>query len=1603
MKKKRKKNLIFRNFALSSFKNKGQIFIMTFLTLIVGLLILLLTFSSQQLFNNKQQFESESKLHDFIVDVQNANYYNKNSSNETKDILIQKELEDLSLVKNNQFWWSRIETKNFYATRNNQENLFKLVGYSLNSKVDKLVITKGYNLGQNPNVKDDVSKQIVLDATFAKLHNVKINDIIRIVNDDIGNSLIVHSNVIKANYKWFRVVGFGDSANYEAPILDYKTSFPNKNIQGIGYIDQKDFGIYQQPTFLNDQNYYNFYNPNFDDWNSYSNVDNEIYYACRFKPNANKNLTLIKQYLQKKHSNLFPDSKKWYKLKKIISFIDDYFSKNPLNANKFKQNYNNKTALIKAIKTKILNCAKAQSIALTWNNLWSLNLFKNNKESFDFNDVNSWSSLKKIIVVIKKYNNTYIQSDTNLWNPNNFLQFNLTNWIKGKTKTNNVTNNNKILNLSNQVVNDFVSKITAQIPGPFPTLAPPFFLNNALINVTNNNNYNFFKNFLITNIVNNDLSKYNNNTIDLIKKQLNKSLDVILNVKKTSNLDNAFLNVNKANIYKDIQITLKLRNPSVSAHISSYNFESKINLSANNYHYFKNINSSNQEIVFSKNDKNYFYYQRTNLFNVFLNGYNIYLGLIFLIFVIVSVICISLIIKKIIAKNKYNLGLLKSLGENKYYLAASFISVPLVNVSIAAIFIYPLTIVFQLILNNFFALYFNLGNLNINWISTIYMFFITLAIILFFYCFVTFVVAFIYLNKKPLSLLEDVKVQKVHCWTIALKKYFNYFNFYSKFSLTILLQSFSKIYLVIFSIFIGSFLLLAAFFVPNIFRTNLDYMFIDQNYNNLTSYNEPVWNSPFSFLKYYNVAAQNENKTKLIPKKNDNYFKYFSDINKMGNDIFTPDPTQSTIDLGMCLKNLNNKTLSNAFLNKLKSLKNKPNEDSLIAGQIWVNDYPQISQNIKNEFSATNYNQYLKTNLQVIYNLYRNFYIKYKNSLNLNVNPYFIQDNNITSSNVFPGPYKQNIFNYFKDNLSQTETISFNSDQFKFWTNFIKSSFTFKDNKNQLTINNDQKIIANSFSSLNSKDQKTTAINFIKTFNAWFLSVFYGRLSTGIVEEVYSKAPFSVRIELKKKLENFNNDYNLEFNLVNFNPNKEELATMLNANYNNKNFKIYGIHNNDKYQGLFNFKKKNLNKLLNINFNSKTANNNVYPVVINESMAKLFNLKLNQEFNSKINNYSLNNKNKALDIGNSNNSSDFGNFNPNNFVSADNRDFNYDDIYFDKNHTTPIYNSGPFGRNADYMSEQVALNNFNIDSYFKKENFKVVGISENYGAPKVYINNFYANHLLNYDKTQIFFLKLFNKQWSLNPPSKFKFQPLNFNSSFQLHKYFLNPTSSNQEKEIKAFFNEYPIFNYKMSSSKYNDLNFGLGVNSKYGDYSAIGLNGGLAAKFNSSDPNLKYNFKNLSNNEVKKMAPKDQILKILNYDYNQIEFLVWDFALLAFIMTFLIITSVTSMIINENKKIIVQMKILGFSNSKITFCLFNFYIPIIFFIYVLIYPLTWFLLKFILNNVLTKFNIALALFFNFSIPFFSFALLLIMYLTNFLFNFYLIKNSKLIKSSSEK
>lgn len=46
-----------------------------------------------------------------------------------------------------------------------------------------------------------------------------------------------------ANENWFRVVGFGQSADYVTPIIDAVHPFPNMKNEGIAYLDPRLFGL----------------------------------------------------------------------------------------------------------------------------------------------------------------------------------------------------------------------------------------------------------------------------------------------------------------------------------------------------------------------------------------------------------------------------------------------------------------------------------------------------------------------------------------------------------------------------------------------------------------------------------------------------------------------------------------------------------------------------------------------------------------------------------------------------------------------------------------------------------------------------------------------------------------------------------------------------------------------------------------------------------------------------------------------------------------------------------------------------------------------------------------------------------------------------------------------------------------------------------------------------------------------------------------------------------------------------------------------------------------------------------------------------------------
>ncbi|MBU4691736.1 ABC transporter permease [Mycoplasma sp. ES3225-GEN-MYC] len=93
------------------------------------------------------------------------------------------------------------------------------------------------------------------------------------------------------------------------------------------------------------------------------------------------------------------------------------------------------------------------------------------------------------------------------------------------------------------------------------------------------------------------------------------------------------------------------------------------------------------------------------------------------------------------------------------------------------------------------------------------------------------------------------------------------------------------------------------------------------------------------------------------------------------------------------------------------------------------------------------------------------------------------------------------------------------------------------------------------------------------------------------------------------------NDYFISFGGVYFNPDHDEVYTYIKSNYDGRDIKIYGYQNNSKYVKLVNDKGVNLYEIL-YKFNEE----NVYPLIINEVVARQNNLRVGSQIKLDIQN-----------------------------------------------------------------------------------------------------------------------------------------------------------------------------------------------------------------------------------------------------------------------------------------------------------------------------------------------------------------------------------------------
>jgi len=189
----------------------------------------------------------------------------------------------------------------------------------------------------------------------------------------------------------------------------------------------------------------------------------------------------------------------------------------------------------------------------------------------------------------------------------------------------------------------------------------------------------------------------------------------------------------------------------------------------------------------------------------------------------ISVIIIIIITKKRIEDERLQIGVLKSLGYNKYSIAASYLVYPIIGSIIGGIIGFLIGNVISepiaTILRSYYAV--PLSNYSINMkylVSSI----LTPTIVL---SLLSYIIALIMLRKKPLQLLREGSNLKVNLFSKLVNKITKPLPFNQRFKYSLAFRSMGKLFIVTITSFLTGLLLTLILIGMNIFNNVIDKTF----------------------------------------------------------------------------------------------------------------------------------------------------------------------------------------------------------------------------------------------------------------------------------------------------------------------------------------------------------------------------------------------------------------------------------------------------------------------------------------------------------------------------------------------------------------------------------------------------------------------------------------------------------------------------------------------------------------------------------------------------------------------------------------------------------
>lgn len=1027
---------------------------------------------------------------------------------------------------------------------------------------------------------------------------------------------------------------------------------------------------------------------------------------------------------------------------------------------------------------------------------------------------------------------------------------------------------------------------------------------------------------------------------------------------------------------------------------------------------YVNITNSAAKLVYALGDSNYRFNSRTSTLPNTINGFTTLLIALLLIVLLITGITVILITYKNIDNSKPQIGILKSLGYSNWKILITSLAYPMMAALIGTILVFFPASGLQILVVKTFANYFNLnfGSFVFDGLGYIYCLILTFG----FLSLIAWIISALTVIKNPITLINNISASRDSRFTKFVKRTSAHRGFLTRFRLALFTSSIGKMAAASLTMFLGTILMTTAIIGPKIMSDNERVNYTGMNYKSLTEYVNPTFNSPFTFYKTYNpnnVPYKAEGNQEIKPwdyettKYDDNnYYRHpirdtsdeyvaellTNDINSEAYAPIAPNPTSDPSSLLTLSLNgltyLNGKMFTKSFLDGLDQSNGDPSLIPVVIMLAWPEANP--AYNIANYATADNlYSDDNYTSLRTFYNIYRS-------TINMNLNPKVRDDGN-------PNKLDKNKLTQF---VSATGAWSADA------TNFEKELKEFKfdriDAKYPFHIQGETEFL-NNITPPNVEFKN----KWIRKSTIWFYSMFYNRLGQAIAQGTYTKSPYFIKQNIAKAFENPDAQFNVSFNVVPYDKQTDELGTYFlgipDKQFNHKQYpiKVYGLQDTKElgrpsYMQLYDVNGNSLNSAL-----ERTNTDNAINIVINQTVAKQLHLEDNQNFYMGTNGNIMKVKNGSNYTEINPEEIKFDKINNPDGSNENNATLITQNTSYDQISSTSegAYVNG--GNNATAMLKEVAQGNVVIDHDNKPwHKFKVAGIYNGYGQPTAYISKSHADELLRFvdykdeqGNTQPGAIRplyeIFKREWE----KKGTVSNIDFNQLASMtYDQFKDATDPNTLQLKKIFNSEFPIFNFKFSTSnELPDTTQTFSVSQDYGDYSALGMNGG-------QDNGTKITYQGYGQGTVSNLLPIYIHKQLLDQITQLVNTILLFFIIFSLVISFFIILLTSNLVIYENKKIIVTMKTLGYSDAKITNIVIGMYLPVIAAMFIIGFPVGLFIVQYVVNYLAYNTTWVLPFLFAWWIPIAVGLIVLGIYAITFLIEWQALKKIKILQVMNE-